>query len=244
MRLARIDTATLLDHVFASLAAGKGGWIVTANVDFLQRYAHDATARTLYDAADIRVADGMPLIGASRLQGERLPERIAGASLTGLLAERAAREGRRLFLLGGAEEVNARAVSVLAARHPSLAVHGASPRLSSPPTAMELQPLQSELARLRPDLVLVALGTPKQEQVIAALRAAAPWAWMMGVGGSLDFLAGRIARAPEWMQRHGLEWAHRLAQEPRRLARRYLIDDLPFTLRLFVDATRARGRRP
>ena len=95
------------------------------------------------------------------------------------------------------------------------------------------------------ELLLVALGTPKQEQLIQRLRAALPAAWMMGVGASLDFVAGRVARAPAWMQSCGLEWAHRLAQEPRRLARRYLVDDLPFTLRLLFEATARRtARRP
>ena len=118
--------------------------------------------------------------------------------------------------------------------------------ISAPPTADELASLQSELTALRPDILLVALGSPKQEEVIAALRPHLPATWMVGVGASLSFAAGELDRAPVWMRRAGLEWLHRLAQEPSRLARRYLIEDLPFALRLFSAAlkTRTRTRNP
>jgi N-acetylglucosaminyldiphosphoundecaprenol N-acetyl-beta-D-mannosaminyltransferase len=237
MTLARLDTQGVLDHVFGELAGGRGGWLVTANLDFLRRHVQDEEMRVLYDAADLRVADGMPLLWAARLQGDRLPERVAGSSLVGLLAERAAREGRSLYLLGGAPGASARAAEVLCRRLPALRILGySSPRISDPPTPDEIQPLAAELGRLRPDLVLVGLGSPKQEKLIQALRPLLPASWMMGVGISFSFIAGDVRRAPAWMQRTGLEWIHRLAQEPRRLARRYLIEDLPFSFSLFAHA--------
>jgi N-acetylglucosaminyldiphosphoundecaprenol N-acetyl-beta-D-mannosaminyltransferase len=245
MSLAQLDSAGVLDQVFGALARGQGGWLVTANLDFLRRYVHDAGARTLYDAADIRVADGMPLVWAARLQGDVLPERVAGSSLVGLLAERAAHEGCSLYLLGGAPGASARAAEVLRGRHPGLIIAGtSSPRISDPPLFEEVEPLREELRRLRPDLVLVGLGSPKQEKLIAELRDALPSSWLMGVGVSFSFLAGDVRRAPVWMQRTGLEWIHRLAQEPRRLARRYLIEDLPFSVSLFAHALRRRGGQP
>ena len=243
MTLARLDTEGLLDQVFGALAQGRGGWVITANLDFLRRHARDADARALYDAADIRVADGMPLVWAARLQGDRLPERVAGSSLVGHIAERAAREGRSLYFLGGAPGASARAAEVLRARAPSLRVLGtSSPRLSDPPAPAEYEPLRDELARLGPDILLVGLGSPKQERLIGALRTALPATWMMGVGVPFSFLAGDVRRAPRWMQRSGLEWVHRLSQEPRRLARRYLVEDLPFSLALFAHALRHRHR--
>ena len=96
LRLACVDRHELLERLFLSLAIGRGGWLVTANLDFLRRYHRDPEARSLYDAADIRVADGMPLVWACRIRGRRLPERVAGSSLVGLLAERAEREGRSI----------------------------------------------------------------------------------------------------------------------------------------------------
>jgi N-acetylglucosaminyldiphosphoundecaprenol N-acetyl-beta-D-mannosaminyltransferase len=244
MSLARLDTPGVLDHVFGALARGRGGWLITANLDFLRRHVHDPEMRALYDAADMRVADGMPLLWASRLQGDPLPERVAGSTLVGHIAERAAREGRSLYLLGGAPGASARATEVLCARLPGLRILGnSSPMVSDPPTAAELAPLGAELARLRPDLVLVGLGSPKQEKLIRELRPLLPSSWMMGVGISFSFLAGDVRRAPLWMQRTGLEWIHRLAQEPRRLARRYLVEDLPFSFALFAHALRQRKQR-
>ena len=234
MPLARVDARGLLDHVFASLALGRGGWIVTANLDFLRRHAHDLDARALYESADVRVADGMPLVWAARLQGVRLPERIAGSSLVLPIAERAAREGRSIYLLGGEPAANARAADVLRAQHPGLNICGASsPMVASPPTADQTRALREELARARPDVVLVGMGSPKQEHIIHALRADFPAAWMIGVGISFSFVAGMVSRAPEWMQQAGLEWCWRLAQEPKRLARRYLLEDIPFSFELF-----------
>jgi N-acetylglucosaminyldiphosphoundecaprenol N-acetyl-beta-D-mannosaminyltransferase len=243
MTLALLDTRGVLDHVFGQLARGRGGWLVTANLDFLRRHVHDRDMRALYDQADLRVADGMPLLWAARLQGDKLPERVAGSSLLLPIAERAAREGRSLYLLGGAPGASARAGEILVQRFPGLSVLGtSSPMLSDPPTPDQVAPLAAELTRLRPDLVLIGLGSPKQEKLIRELRPLLPAAWMMGVGISFSFLAGDVRRAPRWMQRTGLEWVHRLSQEPRRLARRYLIEDLPFSFALFAHALRHRKR--
>jgi len=237
MTLARTDEMGLLDHMFAGLAGGTGGWVVTANLDFLRRYVKHPEMRSLYGAADIAVADGMPLVWAARLQGDQLPERVAGSALVWSLAERAAREGRSIYLLGGEPRANEEAVEVFRGRWPALKVVGhSSPTVASPPTPEQIAPLRDELVRLAPDLILVGMGSPKQEQLIQALRPHLPKAWMMGVGISFSFVSGRVRRAPVWMQKSGLEWVWRLSQEPRRLARRYLVEDLPFSVELFARA--------
>jgi N-acetylglucosaminyldiphosphoundecaprenol N-acetyl-beta-D-mannosaminyltransferase len=244
MPIARTDKAGVLAHLFASLSRGQGGWLVTANLDFLRRHARDPEARRLYAGADLCVADGMPLVWAARLQGDRLPERVAGSDLLLLVAERAAREQRSLYLLGGDPTANARAVAVLRERWPRLAIVGHdSPQIASPPSAEQLANLRDEISRARPDLLLVGMGSPKQEQVIEALRATLPGAWMMGVGISFSFVAGDVRRAPGWMQRTGLEWLWRMVQEPRRLMRRYLVEDLPFFFELLARALWHRVRR-
>lgn len=244
MTLARLGVQGTLDHMFSALARRQGGWLVTANLDFLRRHVKDPQARALYDRADVTVADGMPLVWAARLQGDELPERVAGSTMVGLIAARAAAEKRSLYFLGGAPGAAARAASILTDRHPGLRIAGtSSPMVSDPPTAEQLGPIRDELARLQPDILMVGLGSPKQERLIDQLRATLPAAWMIGVGISFSFIAGDVRRAPPWMQKTGLEWVHRLAQEPKRLAHRYLIDDIPFAVSLFAHAFRRRGRR-
>jgi N-acetylglucosaminyldiphosphoundecaprenol N-acetyl-beta-D-mannosaminyltransferase len=244
LRLACLDRYGLLDHMFSSLERGQGGWIVTANLDFLRRYVIDPSVRLLYDQAEIRVADGMPLVWACRLQGQPVPERVPGSSLLGLLIERAAVRGRSVYLLGGAPGVNERAAQVLLSKHPTLKLCGrSSPRISSPPTSDEVASVLVDLERAQPDILLVGLGSPKQEQLIQALRPALPATWTVGIGVSLSFVTGDVKRAPMWMRKIGMEWIHRMAQEPGRLMKRYLLDDLPFAVRLFPHALASRWRR-
>jgi N-acetylglucosaminyldiphosphoundecaprenol N-acetyl-beta-D-mannosaminyltransferase len=116
-----------------------------------------------------------------------------------------------------------------------------SPRVSAQPTESELASIRRSLQEVRPDFVYVGLGAPKEERFISAIRESLPETWWIGIGISLSFIAGEVSRAPVWVQRAGLEWLHRLGQEPRRLARRYLVEDLPFAARLMATALRRRG---
>ncbi len=200
----------------------------------------------LYDAAEIRVADGMPLVWACWVQGDKLPERVPGSSLVWPVMERAAQEGRSVsvYLLGGAPGAGERAAKVLVDKYPSLKLCGASsPVIESPPSSTDVELVLAELAKARPDILLVGLGSPKQEQLIRVLREHLPSTWMVGVGISFSFIAGDLRRAPAWMRKTGIEWVHRMIQDPRRLAKRYLVDDLLFALRLFPHALRVRLQR-
>jgi N-acetylglucosaminyldiphosphoundecaprenol N-acetyl-beta-D-mannosaminyltransferase len=240
--VAALSRSQLVDRVFRALAQGEGGWIVTANLDFLYRCHSAPSTVDLYRQADFIVADGLPLVWASRLRGTPLPERVAGSELVWSLAERATREGRSLYFLGGGGDAAKRAAEVLRRRWPALRIVGtSSPWISSEPTPEEVAPIRAELLAVAPDLVYVALGSPKQERLITNLRDALPGAWMLGVGISLSFIAGDVKRAPRWMQRVGLEWFHRLLQEPRRLGRRYLVQNIPFTFRLLGKALMQRN---
>ncbi|HVX93417.1 MAG TPA: WecB/TagA/CpsF family glycosyltransferase [Polyangia bacterium] len=235
MPIARTDSAGLIDYLFARLSEGRGGWLVTANLDFLRRHAHDAEARQLYAAADLRVADGFPLVWAARLQGDDLPGRVTGADLVWHVAERAAREGRSIFFLGGDADTALRAGQVLQGRWPALKVAGhASPNVDRVPTPAQLAALRAEVQPAKPDIVLVAMGSPKQENLIQGLRGGLPATWMIGVGATFSFVAGDVRRAPRFVQRMNLEWLWRLTQEPRRLFKRYIVEDLPFAFELFA----------
>lgn len=244
VRLARMTCRDVVAHVFDSLAAGRGGWIVTVNVDHMQRFRADPSTGALHRAADLVVADGMPLLWAARLQGTPLPERVAGSDLIWLLAERANDEGRSLYLMGGEPGAAEGAAAELLTRWPKLRIAGtSSPQVSAQPLPHEVARIAAELDQVRPDLVYVALGAPKQERLIEALRAGRGATWWMGVGISLSFAAGHIDRAPVWMQKSGLEWLHRMLQEPGRLVRRYFRDDLPYLIGLLWRSQRARRLR-
>lgn len=242
--------AALADHICARAAAGHGGWVVTPNTDILRRWRRVPAFRELVREATVFTADGAPIVWASRLQGTPLPARLPGSDLFVALFARAARAGLRLALIGGNEGAAAQAAGRLA-RDAGVPPEGLAGLVRShcPPLGFEHDPAEMDrLARLVvdwcPDIVFVGLGSPKQEQLVRRLRDLRPQAWFLGVGISFSFVAGEVRRAPAWMQRSGLEWAHRLAQEPRRLARRYLRDGLPFACSLMARAAlqRLQGR--
>jgi N-acetylglucosaminyldiphosphoundecaprenol N-acetyl-beta-D-mannosaminyltransferase len=242
--LAPIDRHELVDGMFDALTRRVGGWVITANVDIFRVYTADAELRDYFRRADAVVADGVPLLWAARLQGTPLPDRVAGSDLVSLFAERAAREGRSIFLLGGDPGVAEAASKELQQRWDGLRIVGtANPMVSDPPTDTDLDGLRDLLLEAAPDLVYLALGSPKQDRVIAALRPDFPGVWWIGVGASLKFLAGDSMRAPVLLQRIGLEWLHRLLKEPRRLAGRYLLYDLPYIMRLLTRTLSRRVRR-
>ena len=238
-----VTSAQAIDRVLDGVAQGGGGWVVTPNLDILRRATVDPGFRAMVSGAELVVADGMPLIWASRLQGTPLPERVAGSSMVEPLAAKAAGRGCSIFMLGGNPGVAEQAAALLKDRYPDLCLAGTH----CPPMGFEADPQEMEAIRrvLRetgPDIVLVALGSPKQELLIEQFRAQFPGIWWLGIGISLSFLTGEVSRAPSWMQGLGLEWCHRLWQEPRRLAKRYLVYGLPFAGRLMVVALLRRVR--
>lgn len=226
-----------VNHILDELDAGRGGWVVTPNLDHTRRWQRDHDFAKLCEQATLSVADGMPLIWASRLKGQPLPERVSGSSLISSLTAGAAERGRSIFLLGGDEGTADEASRVLKQRHSNLKVGGTH----YPPFGFEHDEAQSKaivdaVMSASPDIVFVAVGSPKQERLIEQLRSLLPATWWLGVGISFSFLADRIRRAPRWMQRSGLEWTHRLAQEPGRLGRRYLIEGIPFAMKLLATS--------
>jgi N-acetylglucosaminyldiphosphoundecaprenol N-acetyl-beta-D-mannosaminyltransferase len=196
-------------------------------VDHVVQAESDAVFRDAYARASLSLVDGQPLLWASRLLGSPLPEKISGADLIGPLLERAGRRGWRVFLVGGMPGSANAAAKRFAASYGVRIAGVEDGRIGLDPGPAD-EALLARIAEARPNLILVALGAPKQELWIAARRARLDPAVSLGVGAALDFAAGAVRRAPGWMQRAGLEWLYRLAQEPRRLARRYLRDDPKF----------------
>lgn len=242
-----VDAVTeqqVLDHVAAAWAARVGGRIVTPNMDIWLRTKRSAEEHRLVAASDLVVVDGMPLVWASRIEGHPIPERVTGSGLVETLSSRAAREGRSLFVVGGGGDGTGEAAGAeLARRYPGLRVVGATtPPFGFDKDFAKVQELVDEVAGTEPDLVLVGLGFPKQERLIEQLAAAIPRAWFLGCGAGVQMAAGVMPRSPGWAQKAGAEWVYRLSREPRRLARRYLVDDAPAAVALLAGAAVSRMR--
>ncbi|MGC4031238.1 MAG: WecB/TagA/CpsF family glycosyltransferase [Tepidisphaeraceae bacterium] len=259
VELHAITEQQCVSHILDAITAGRGGSVVTPNLDIIRRCTKDLQFAALVSEADLVVPDGTPLIWASRVAGTPLPERVAGSDLIKSLTAAAARAGRSVFFLGGMPGAAEGAAAVLKQASPSLKIAGTL----CPPVGFEDKPEEMDrivraLTDTKPDIVWVALGSPKQENLINRLRDVLPGAWWLGVGISFSFLTGEVKRAPKILQKLGLEWAHRLTQEPKRLAKRYLVDGLPFCATLMAGAVmqrftgvdypmnghRFRGRRP
>jgi N-acetylglucosaminyldiphosphoundecaprenol N-acetyl-beta-D-mannosaminyltransferase len=247
-RLAGLDFDPLSEEqvvgrIVEDLAEGRGGRVVTVNVDICQRISRDRAAYELIRNASLVVADGMPLVWSARLSGHPLPERVTGASLIFTVSAAAARHGRSVYLLGGEPGVPERAAAELERRFPGLRVAGTdAPAAGFDTRPDELAAVRSRVAAARPDVVFAGLGFPKQEQIIAQLAPGLPGTWFMGCGAAIPFAAGVLPRAPRWMQQTGLEWTFRLMSEPRRLFRRYLVNDLPFAAWLLITSATARQK--
>ena len=233
-RFHAITEQQCVEIVLDELSQGRGGSVATMNLDSLRRFAQIEDYRVHNRRSSIVTADGMPLIWASRLQGTPLPERVTGSSLIWTLNAAAAARGRSIYLLGGAPGTAQKTAAALKKQYPELRIAGVSSRPDPDvPGEQEWAIIGDEIGRARPDIVYVALGAPKREELIERLRPTLPATWWLGVGFAFSFASGDAQRAPLWMQRACLEWFHRLAHEPRRLAGRYLGHDLPFALWLF-----------
>ncbi|GAA4556753.1 WecB/TagA/CpsF family glycosyltransferase [Pseudonocardia xishanensis] len=248
VRIAGVEICSVTEEGVVDLARrawalGKGCRVVTANTDILRLAARDPVARALVDRATAVVADGMPLVWASRILGDPLPERVTGSSLIFSLSELAAAEGRSVFVLGGAPGVPELAADRLRERYPALRVVGAeSPAFGFDGDPAAVADVVRGVREAAPDLVFVGMGFPRQEVLIEALVEAHPRAFYIGCGAAIPMAAGVVDRAPAVLQQSGLEWAYRLLREPGRLSRRYLRNDLVFALGLLATTSVQRAR--
>jgi N-acetylglucosaminyldiphosphoundecaprenol N-acetyl-beta-D-mannosaminyltransferase len=239
-----LSAGEVIDIVREGWAVGQGGSIIPVNIDVARAVARDAALADLLARGSLIIADGMPLVWAARVKGDRLPERVAGSSLIFPLSAVAASQGRSVFLLGGAEGVPQKAAGALVARSANLRVVGAqSPPFGFDQSEEGIRQAVAAVVAAAPDLVFVGLGFPRQERLIERIRQELPGAWYVACGGGISMTAGIVRRASPVVQRLGFEWVHRLVLEPRRLARRYLRDDLPFALALLARSAIQRFTR-
>jgi N-acetylglucosaminyldiphosphoundecaprenol N-acetyl-beta-D-mannosaminyltransferase len=224
-----VSLGQALDVIDLLVQRKQGGTVFTPNVDHVVQAEHDPRFLAAYSEVSLSLVDGMPLMWASRWLKTPLPEKISGSDFVLPLMRRAAERGYRVYFLGGAAGAAELAKQRLLEQLPTLQIVGIDAARIDVNGAAEIQrPILERIALAKPDLLLVALGAPKQEIWSYEQRASLPGIVSVGVGASLDFIAGMVQRAPRWISNSGLEWAYRLAQEPRRLAGRYLIRDPQF----------------
>ena len=224
----QIDNLTMeetLGRVEQFIASGRPHQHVVVNVDKLVKASRDAGLREIINDCALVNVDGMPVVWASRLLGKPLKARVAGVDLFEALMQRASTKQWRVFLLGAREEVVSGVKSLYEAKYPGLVVAGYRNgywKADEEPAVVE------QIKAAQADLLFVAISSPKKEQFLGQYQAEMKIPFAMGVGGTFDVAVGRVKRAPLWMQNNGLEWFYRFLQEPRRMFKRYFVDDMAF----------------
>ncbi|HRI82371.1 MAG TPA: WecB/TagA/CpsF family glycosyltransferase [Opitutaceae bacterium] len=226
-----------VDQVLQVRDQRQQGYVCTCTVHGVGEAQHHAAYRKILNESWLTTADGMPLVWLGRRQGYPQINRVYGPDLMLAVCDRGRAAGLRHYFYGGGPGVAERLRDKLAARFPGLQVAGTFTPPFRELHADEFAALQSDIAQKRPDLIWVGLGTPKQDEFMAANWAKLDTGLMIGVGAAFDFLSGQKKQAPRWMQRSGLEWLFRLGHEPRRLAYRYLVYNPLFLLRAAAQIT-------
>ena len=202
-------------------------FVVTPNVDHIVQIEKGGVLSEAYKAADLILCDGKPLIWISKYYGNPIKEKISGSDLFPEICRMAAEKGYTMYFLGAAEGIAAKAAEVLKQKYKGLKVVGTySPPYGFEKDQAEIERIIDRINEAKPDILIFGLGTPKQEQFILNYRDKLNVPVSLGLGASFDFVAGNVKRAPKWMSDHGLEWLFRITQDPKRMAKRYLLDDI------------------
>jgi len=220
--------------------SGEPNQVVTANLRFLTLARGDQSFADVVNNSALVVADGMPVIWASKIAGTRIPERVTGGAILDASAKLCVENGYSIYLLGAEPGVADDAAGKLQEKYPGLQIAGIQHGYFKDDETAEI------VARIRdakPEFLFVAMGCPKQEWWISENLSELKVPVCVGVGGTLEIVTGRLKRAPKWMQSIGMEWFYRMSQEPGRLWRRYLLEDVPTGIRIGLSAVWSRVRR-
>ncbi len=225
-----IDNLTMneaIQTIDSIIQKNNNAYVVTPNVDHIIQLERGGDLVEAYKYADLILTDGKPLIWISKWYGTPIKEKISGSDLFPCLCDLAARKGYRMYFLGASEGVAAKAAENLKNRYHGLQVVGTySPPYGFERDEREIEKIKKQIQEASPHILIVGLGCPKQELFIYHYRQELGVPISFGLGASLDFEAGEVKRAPKWMADHGLEWVYRITQDPKRLAKRYLVDDM------------------
>lgn len=225
-----IDNLTMdetLDAIDSLIKEDNCSYVVTPNVDHIVQLEKDEELKRVYENASLILTDGKPLIWISNWYKTPIKEKISGSDLFPRVCELAAKKGYTMYLLGAAEGVADKAAKNLMDKYKGLNIVGTySPPFGFEKDKVELKKIERQIQEVHPDILIVGLGCPKQEKYMYHHCKELGVPISFGLGASIDFEAGNIKRAPKWMSEHGLEWLYRITQDPKRLAKRYLVDDM------------------
>ena len=225
-----IDNLTMdetLDAIDSLIKEDNCSYVVTPNVDHIVQLEKDEELKRVYENASLILTDGKPLIWISNWYKTPIKEKISGSDLFPRVCELAAKKGYTMYLLGAAEGVADKAAKNLMYKYKGLNIVGTySPPFGFEKDKVELKKIERQIQEVHPDILIVGLGCPKQEKYMYHHCKELDVPISFGLGASIDFEAGNIKRAPRWMSEHGLEWLYRITQDPKRLAKRYLVDDM------------------
>ena len=225
-----IDNLTMdetLDAIDSLIKEDNCSYVVTPNVDHIVQLEKDEELKRVYENASLILTDGKPLIWISNWYKTPIKGKISGSDLFPRVCELAAKKGYTMYLLGAAEGVADKAAKNLMDKYKGLNIVGTySPPFGFEKDKVELKKIERQIQEVHPDILIVGLGCPKQEKYMYHHCKELDVPISFGLGASIDFEAGNIKRAPRWMSEHGLEWLYRITQDPKRLAKRYLVDDM------------------
>ena len=225
-----IDNLTMretIDEIDKLIKENKFAYVVTPNVDHIVKLETDKELQEVYKDANLILTDGKPLLWISKFYKTPIKEKISGSDLFPLLCEMAAKKGYSMFFLGAGEGVARKAAENLMKKFPKLNIVGTySPPFGFEKDKEEVQKIISMINEVSPKILIVGLGCPKQEKFIHKYRKELNVPISLGLGASIDFEAGNVKRAPKWMSDNGLEWLYRLSKEPKRMFKRYIVDDI------------------
>lgn len=240
-----IDNLTMqetLKVIEELIQKNKNAYVVTPNVDHIVQLDTNKELQAVYENASLILTDGKPLMWIAKWYGTPIKEKISGSDLFPLLCKMSAEKGYKMFFLGAAEGVAAKAAENLSERYKGLQVVGTySPPYGFEKNQIEMDKIKEMVKKSAPDILIVGLGCPKQEKFMYYNYQNFGVPISFGLGASLDFEAGNVKRAPKWMANHGLEWLFRITQDPKRMAKRYLLNDMKIFALMFKYWRRDNG---
>lgn len=222
-----ITMSQAIESIENMIASDRKSYVVAINVDVVMKIENDSYLKQIVDEADMVLVDGKPLIWISKFHGNEVREKISGSDLVPQLCRVSAEKGYKMFIIGGKDGIAKKAKKSLKAKYPDIKIVGTyAPPMGFENDKQELDKINQMISEASPDLLIACFGCPKQEKWIYENISEYNAKVTVCAGATVDFLAGNVKRAPKWMSDHGLEWFYRFLQEPKRMFKRYFIDDV------------------